>query len=74
MEQRQGPLMAVVAEPEGVSVEELEEDFLREALDFAGRWLRQLPASSRWHGTVQTLHRVSAEALGRRRARLAGLR
>lgn len=75
MGEQQRPLMAVVAtEPDAVPLEVLEEDFLREGLEFAGRWVRRLPTSSRWHGMCLTLHRVASEALERRGLRLAALR
>lgn len=47
-EQRQGPLLAVVAEPETVPVERLEDEVAERWLEVAEWALSRLPTTSSW--------------------------
>lgn len=63
----QRPLMAVVAEPEAVPMEQLEEEFLREAWELAARWASRLPDASAWRAFCAETQRACADSLDGRR-------
>lgn len=67
MRERQRPLVAVVTDDAEPPLDALEEDFLREAAEFAGRWATRLPSASSWRAACAEIHRSCADSLDGRR-------